>query len=191
MPSGKALSDIRIPAAFTESLAAPIKRPDFSADPGISGAQVFANLCADESLGALFCAPGNYTVINAIAAVGIPCYGGRNEGSMASAADGFYRATGDVTACSGTEGPGFANMIMNIAVAHFANTPLLVLASNQTLRQEDNYKRQQFMFQQPVTETIRKYGKRITVPTRVYEYGAHAFRSLKTGVPGVAHLDFQ
>jgi thiamine pyrophosphate-dependent acetolactate synthase large subunit-like protein len=41
-----------------------------------------------------------------------------------------------------------------------------------------------------VTETIRKYGKRITVPNRVYEYGAHAFRSLKTGVPGVAHLDF-
>ena len=188
-PAVPAIPGIQIAPAFTESLASPVVRADFSGE-GITGAQVFANLCKDENLGALFCAPGNYNVINAIAAVGIPCYGGRNEGSMASAADGFYRVTGEVTACSGTEGPGFCNMIMNIAVAHFANTPLLVLASNQTLKQEDNYSHQQWMYQQPVTETLKKYGKRITVPERVYEYGAHAFRNLKTGVPGLAHLDF-
>ena len=75
--------------------------------------------------------PGNYTVINAIA--GVPTYGGRSEGSMCTMADGFSRVTGEVTACSGTEGPGFTNMIMNIAAANGARTPLLVLASNMEL----------------------------------------------------------
>ena len=83
----------------------------------MTGAEVFATLCKEEELAALFCCPGNYTVINAIAAAGVPSYGGRCEGSMCAAADGFSRATGEVTACSGTEGPGLTNMIMNIASA--------------------------------------------------------------------------
>jgi thiamine pyrophosphate-dependent acetolactate synthase large subunit-like protein len=180
---------IRIPKAMTESLAASPTRADFSGE-GITGAQVFANLCKDEDLAAMFCVAGNYNVINAIAQVGIPCYGGRTEGGMCSAADGFTRVTGEVAATSGTEGPGLTHMIMNIATAHFANSPVLVLASNQTIAQEDNWKRQQFMYQQPTTEGIKKYGKRIIAPNRVYEYGAYAFRNLKSGVPGVVHLDF-
>src|SRR4029077_14355526 len=46
------------------------------------------------------------------------------------------------------------------------------------------------MYQQPTTEGIKKYGKRITIPNRVHEYAAHAFRQLKSGVPGPVHLDF-
>jgi len=156
----------------------------------MTGAQVFANLCKDEGLAAMFCAPGNYSIINEIAEVGIPCYGGRSEGGMCSAADAFSRITGEVVAASGTNGPGFAHMIMNIATAHAAYTPLLVLAGNGSLRAEDNYRRIQFMYQQPITEGIKKWGKRITVPERIYEYGAYAFRNLKSGVPGVVHLDF-
>ncbi len=184
-----AIPSIRIPKAVTDSLAAPPRRADFSGK-GITGAQVFANLCKDEDLAALFCAAGNYYIINEIAQVGIPCYGGRTEGGMCAAADGFTRATGEVAACSGTEGPGFAHMIMNIATAHFAHSPVLVLASNQSIQQEDNWKRIQFMYQQPTTEGLKKFGKRITMPNRVYEYGAYAFRNLKSGVPDVVHLDF-
>ena len=183
------IPSIRIPKAVTESLAAPPRRAGFSGE-GITGAQVFANLCKDEDLAALFCVAGNYYIINEMAQVGIPCYGGRTEGGMCAAADGFTRATGEVAACSGTEGPGFTHMIMNIATAHFANSPVLVLASNQSIQQEDSWKRIQFMYQQPTTEGIKKYGKRITAPNRVYEYGAYAFRNLKSGVPDVVHLDF-
>ena len=183
------IPSIRIPKAVTDSLAASPRRADFSGK-GITGAQVFANLCKDESLAALFCAAGNYYIINEIAQVGIPCYGGRTEGGMCAAADGFTRATGEVAACSGTEGPGFAHMIMSIATAHFAHSPVLVLASNQSIQQEDNWKRIQFMYQQPTTEGLKKFGKRITMPNRVYEYGAYAFRNLKSGVPDVVHLDF-
>ena len=78
-----------------------------------------------------------YNMINAIAAEGIPSYGGRCEGNMTSAADGFSRVTGEIAATSGTEGPGFTNMIMNIGAANSSRTPLLVIASNKTIGEDD------------------------------------------------------
>jgi thiamine pyrophosphate-dependent acetolactate synthase large subunit-like protein len=151
---------------------------------------VFARACKNEGLAALFCCPGNYTVINSISAAGIPAYGGRIEDIMCAAADGFSRVTGEVTATSGTEGPGFTNMIMSIASAHRAHSPVLVLASNMAMSNEDRIGGIQQMYQQPTTEGIKKYGKRITIPNRVHEYAAYAFRQLKSGVPGPVHLDF-
>ncbi len=41
-----------------------------------------------------------------------------------------------------------------------------------------------------MTTGIKKYGKRLIAPNRVHEYGAYAFRNLKSGVPGPVHLDF-
>jgi thiamine pyrophosphate-dependent acetolactate synthase large subunit-like protein len=183
------IPSITIPKDIVESLNEPTRIASFEGN-GILGSQVFANACKAENLAALFCCPGNYDIINAIAATGIPCYGGRSEGSMASAADGFYRVTGEVTACSGTEGPGFTNMIMNIAVAHRARTPLLVLASNINIASDDRETFIQTGYQQPTTEGIKKYGKRLIDPSRVHEYAGYAFRELKTGVPGPVHLDF-
>jgi thiamine pyrophosphate-dependent acetolactate synthase large subunit-like protein len=109
---------------------------------------------------------------------------------MCAAADGFSRVTGEVTATSGTEGPGFTHMIMNIAAANAARTPLLVLASNMQLAGEDREQFIQICYQQPTTEGMKKYGKRIIAPNRVYEYGAYAFRMLKSGIPAPVHLDF-
>ena len=91
---------ISLPGAITTTLA---QAPQHAEFPMI-GAEVFARACREEGLAALFCCPGNYTVINAIAAEGIPTYGGRTEGSMCAAADGFIRVTGEIAACSGTEG---------------------------------------------------------------------------------------
>ena len=156
----------------------------------MTGAEVFAKLCKEEELAAMFCCPGNYTVINAIAAAGVPAYGGRSEGSMCAAADGFSRVTGEATACSGTEGPGFTNMIMNIASAAAARTPLLVLASNMQIAGDDREAFIQTGYQQPITTGMKKYGKRLIAPDRVHEYGAYAFRNMKSGVPGPVHLDF-
>jgi len=186
-------------AASIPSIAIPKEIPASMADAprnlsfegrGMIGAEIFAQLCKKENLAAMFCAPGNYTVIHALAAAGIPSYGGRTEGSMCAAADGFSRATGEVVAASGTEGPGFTNMIMSIAAANCARTPLLVLASNVQISGEDREYFIQQLNQQPLTQGIKKYGKRITAPNRVHEYGAYAFRHLKTGVPGPVHLDF-
>ncbi len=187
------IPSIQIPVDITESLAADPKPASFETKgrrPGMSGAAVFAKACEAEGLAALFCCPGNYSVINSLAAEGIPCFGGRTEGMMCSAADGFIRVTGEIAAASGTEGPGFTNMIMNIAAANAARTPLLVVASNKLISQEDTERGIQVAYQQPTTEGIKKYGKRLITPDRVWEYAAYAFRKLKTGVPGPVHLDF-
>lgn len=186
---GVDIPSIRLAEAFKISLAETPVEPKFEG-PGMTGADVFADLCKKEDLAALFCCPGNYTIINALAATGIPAYGGRNEGSMCAMADGFSRATGEVVATSGTEGPGFTNMIMNIAAANAARTPLLILASNMTLAGEDREAFIQHADQQPTTAGMKKFGKRLIDPTRVHEYGAFAFRQLKSGVPQPVHLDF-
>lgn len=187
--AGADIPSIRMAEAFKASLAEAAVTPSFEGK-GMTGAEVFASLCKKEELAGLFCCPGNYTVINAIASAGIPTYGGHTEGSMCAMADGFSRATGEVTATSGTEGPGFAHMLMNIAAANSARTPLLVLASNMTLAGDDREAFIQQAYQQPMTEGIKKYGKRLIDPSRVHEYGAYAFRNLKSGVPGPVHLDF-
>ena len=109
---------------------------------------------------------------------------------MTSAADGFTRVTGEIAATSGTEGPGFTNMIMNIGAANSSRTPLLVIASNKTIGEDDTEHGIQTAYQQSQTEGLKKWGKRLITPNRIYEYAAYAFRQLKTGVPKPVHLDF-
>src|SRR5215472_9661618 len=183
------IPSIRIPAEIATSLGEASELGSFEGR-GMTGAQVFAQLCKQEDLAAMFCCPGNYTLIHAIAAAGIPSYGGRREGAMCAAADGFSRVTGEVVACSGTEGPGFTSMIMDIASANAARTPLLVLASNMQIAGDDREAFIQTGYQQPTTTGMKKYGKRLIAPDRVWEYGAYAFRHLKSGVPSPVHLDF-
>jgi thiamine pyrophosphate-dependent acetolactate synthase large subunit-like protein len=177
---------IRIPPEFAAAKAAPLPKVDFP----MNGAQLFARACKEEGVAALFCCPGNYGVIHAIAATGIPAFGGRHEGSMAHAADAFIRITGELAVCSGTEGPGFTDMICAIAGANAARTPLLVVASNMAMFQEDTEAGIQLGYQQPTTEGLKKYGKRLINPTRTWEYAGYAFRQLRSGVPKPVHLDF-
>ena len=177
---------IRVPDEFAAAAkVAPVK-----ANFPMTGAQVFARLCKEEGLAALFSCPGNYTIVNAIAQEGIPTYSGRHEGAMAHAADGFCRVTGEVAAASGTEGPGFTDMICAIAAANAARSPVLVLASNMTLSSEDTEAGIQLGYQQPTTEGLKKYGKRLITAKRIHEYGGYAFRQLRSGVPRPVHLDF-
>jgi thiamine pyrophosphate-dependent acetolactate synthase large subunit-like protein len=156
----------------------------------MNGATLFAKACKAEGLAALFCCPGNYTVTHALAKIGIPVYTGRDERSMAHAADAFTRVTGEVSATSGTEGPGFTNLISGLANAKAARTPILSLSSNKSVKEEDTEAAIQVMEQQSVTQHMVKWQKRLVNPHRNHEYAAYAFRQLKTGVPGPVHLDF-
>lgn len=180
------VAGIARPKEFSTFKGEPLKSFQFPA----TGADVFAKACKDEGVGALFCCPGNYGIITALANQGIPAYGGRTEGSMCSAADGFTRVTGEVSVASGTEGPGFTNMICAIAAANACRTPLLVVASNMSISGDDTEGRIQRGYQQPTTEGLKKYGKRILSGNRIHEYAGYAFRQLKSGVPGPVHLDF-
>ncbi len=151
----RTVPSIKIPKDLISSMSAPEHLGSFTDKGGITGAELFAQQCKDENLAALFCAPGNYNVINALAEAGIPCYGGRGEGPMAHAADGFSRVTGEVVACSGTEGPGLTLMVPAIATAHAANTPLLVLASNMNISADDSQSFIQSLNQQALTTGIK------------------------------------
>ena len=177
---------ITIPSEFEAAARAPRAPVDFP----MIGAQVFARACKEEGVGALFCCPGNYLVVHAMAELGIPTFSGRHEGSLCHAADAFCRATGEIAATSGTEGPGFTDMICGIAAANAARSPILVVASNSTIRGDDTERGIQDGYQQPNTEGLRKYGKRLITPERTWEYAGYAFRQLKTGVPKPVHLDF-
>jgi acetolactate synthase I/II/III large subunit len=182
---GEAAS-IGVSKDFAISLSASPQKVEFP----MMGADVFAKACVEEGLAALFACPGNYYIIHAMANQGIRVFSGRHEGSMAHAADGFIRVSGELAACSGTEGPGFTNMITGIATASKARTPLLVLASNKSILHEDTEIEDQQLNQQPITEGLTKWGMRIITPSRVYEYACDAFRRLKTGITGPVHLDF-
>lgn len=177
---------IKIPEEFGLAAGTPGVKAEFP----MTGAQVFARVCKEEGLAALFCCPGNYNVINAIANEGIPAFSGRHEGAMCHAADAFIRVTGEIAAASGTEGPGFSDMICAIAAANAARTPLLVLASNMSIYTEDTEAGIQLGYQQPATEGLKKYGKRLITPARVHEYAAYAFRQLRSGIPRPVHIDF-
>ncbi len=180
------MHSIQRPSAFDLVEGTPIKTLSFPA----GGANIFAEACVEEGLGALFCCPGNYSIVTALADHGVPAYGGRCEGHMASAADAYTRVTGVTAACSGTEGPGFTQMICAISAANSCNTPLLVLASNRNVRGDDTQQGIQRQLQQPLTEGIKKYGKRVVDKERIHEYAGYAFRQLKAGMPGPVHLDF-
>jgi thiamine pyrophosphate-dependent acetolactate synthase large subunit-like protein len=178
------------PITIPDEFAQAAKTSGVKADFPMNGAQVFARVCKEEGLAVLFSCPGNYAIVNAIAQEGIPTYSGRHEGAMCHAADGFCRVTGEIAAASGTEGPGFTNMINAIAAANAARSPVLVLASNSAIRTEDTETGIQLGYQQPNTQGLKKYGKRLITPARVHEYGGYAFRQLRSGVPRPVHLDF-
>jgi thiamine pyrophosphate-dependent acetolactate synthase large subunit-like protein len=180
------IRQITIPPEFAQAAKVTPVKADFP----MTGAQVFARVCKEEGLAALFSCPGNYSVVNAIALEGIPTYSGRHEGGMCHAADAFIRVTGEIAASSGTEGPGFTDMICAIAAANAARSPLLVLASNMSLYTEDTEAGIQLGYQQPTTDGLKKYGKRLITPARVHEYAAYAFRQLRSGVPRPVHIDF-
>ncbi len=186
LPRPMRVPPIRIPAEFSAAQSAAPVTFDFP----MTGAQVFARACKEEGVAALFACPGNYPVIHAMASSGIPAYGGRHEGSMAHAADAFIRVTGEIAVASGTEGPGFTDMICAIACANAARTPLLIVASNMSIGAEDTEGGIQLGYQQPTTEGLKKYGKRLIIPRRVHEYAGYAFRQLRSGVPKPVHLDF-
>ena len=70
------IPSIKMAYAFEASLAEAPKPGEF-AGKGMSGAEIFAQLCKQEELSALFCCPGNSPDLNALAAAGIPSDGGR------------------------------------------------------------------------------------------------------------------
>ena len=83
-PAGSAGPGIRRPSEFDAAAAATGKAYAFP----MTGAEVFARACKEEGVAALFCCPGNYTIIHALASAGIPAFGGRRRRTVCPARNG-------------------------------------------------------------------------------------------------------
>ena len=62
------VAPITVPSEFETAKSASLPTVDFP----MTGAQVFAKACKEEGVAALFCCPGNYSVVHAISDTGIP-----------------------------------------------------------------------------------------------------------------------
>jgi acetolactate synthase-1/2/3 large subunit len=60
----------------------------------------------------------------------------RSEAGAGFAADGYYRATGKIAVCTGTTGPGIANLLTATMAAHADRIPMLLLTPQVALPKE-------------------------------------------------------
>ena len=157
----------------------------------MTGAQVFARACKEEGVAALFCCPGNYTVVHAIASAGIPAYRRpprRIDGARGRRVHPRHRRARD---CSGHRGAGLHRHDLRDRLRQRGADA----AAGRRQQHVDQRRRTpkpgiQLGYQQPTTEGLKKYGKRLIIPRRVHEYAGYAFRQLRSGVPKPVHLDF-
>ena len=177
-PSSSSPPAIRVPEELITGSKSPVVEIQFP----MTGAQVFARACKEEGMAALFCCPGNYGVIHAIANIGIPTFSGRRGGAMTYAADAFIRVSGELAVASGTEGPRFTDMSCVIAGANAARTPPLVITGDKSLFQEDTEAGIQLAYQQPTTDGMKKYGKRLV--KRAWQVAVQESRPSVINCPG-------
>ena len=72
----------------------------------------------------------NFKVSHALVEAGVELISARHEGSAATMADAYAKATGELTLVSVHSGPGLTNAITGIAEAAKSRTPLVVLAGD-------------------------------------------------------------
>jgi acetolactate synthase-1/2/3 large subunit len=114
----------------------------------------------------------------------------RHEESAAHMADGWARATGDVGVCVSTVGPGAVNQAAGLAEAYADSIPVLAVTANiqsllsyppvGSLEDLDT-----FTYYKPIT----KWNAVVHDRRRVAELVQRAFREMRSGRPGPAHLD--
>jgi len=107
--------------------------------------------CREEELARCSAALAITPVINAMAAAGVPAYGGRPKAPCAprpTVSRAFHRRS---TACSGTEGRAFTHMIMNIASGVRRSDAAAGARQQQKFREMNVRRSSRPVYQQPIT----------------------------------------
>jgi sulfoacetaldehyde acetyltransferase len=99
----------------------------------------------------------------------------RHEQSAAHMADGYARVTGNVSVCTGQNGPGITNMVTAIAAAWHAHSPVMVITPSAMTsdRGKDGF---QEADQLPIFRTITKFQVQVPRADRIAESFRTAFR---------------
>jgi acetolactate synthase-1/2/3 large subunit len=164
--------------------------------PKVMGAEVLVKCLIQEDVEFVFGIPGDQTcpMLDAIRRLG-PDAGlqfimTRHEQAAAHMADAYARVTGRPGLCTGTTGPGAADLVPGVYAAWADSIPMVVLTGqNQTWKSYPERGSMQSLDQVAIFEPITKWNARITNWRRIPELVQRAFRVAVSGRPGPVHLD--
>lgn len=127
------------------------------------------------------------SIYDACLDAGITVIGTRHESAAANMADAYARVTGRPGVFMVCAGPGHANATLGLAMASFANSPVIAISAHSELGGRDRLALQE-MDQVGLVRPITKWARVVHEPERIPEYIAAAFRHALAGRPGPVHL---
>jgi acetolactate synthase-1/2/3 large subunit len=116
----------------------------------------------------------------------------RSEAAAAFAADGYYRATGRMAACTATTGPGTSNLLTAVMAAHADRIPMMVLTPQVALGKQGRGALQDSSadgYDMPkVLDECTRYSTTITCKEQWPHKLARALARARGGLKGPVHL---
>ncbi len=159
----------------------------------LTGGEILVKCLLKEKVRKVFGVPGDqlYPLLDAIhQEKNIDFVLTRHEQAAAHAADAWARITGEPGVCIGTVGPGAADLVPGVYVAHADSIPLIVLAAqNQSWRINPDHGSMQALDQKKLFEPITKWSVTITHWKRIPSIMQWAYRIASSGRPGPVFID--
>jgi len=154
------------------------------------GALQVAQVLKKEGVTHLFTLCGGHIAPVYLAAgeLGIRVIDFRHEQAAAHAADAWARITRHLGVAAVTAGPGVTDALTGVANAHFADSPMLLLAGSAPMREWGRGALQE-MNQVDLFKPITKWAKVAIDPKRIGEYTATAVREALSAKPGPVYLE--
>ncbi len=163
----------------------------------MNGGEVLVRALLKEGVKWVFGVPGGQlcTFTDAIARVGRPngldFVMTHHEAVAAHMADAVSRTSDMVGVCVGTVGPGAANLVAGVYVAHNDGIPMVVITPQIHSDRSYPFKgSQQQLDQIHLFRPITKWNALVNRWDRIPDLVRRAFREATTGRPGPVHLDF-
>src|ERR1700739_4305359 len=155
----------------------------------ISGGQIVARMLKQEGIRHIFTISGGHIVdiYNGSIDEGIEIVDVRHEQVAAHAADAYARITGLGCAVV-TAGPGTTDAVTGMANAFRAESPMLLIGGNSTLKQYRMGGLQELRHTEMMTP-ISKFASLVMTTDRVAEMMGIAFREMYNGAPGPGFLE--
>jgi acetolactate synthase-1/2/3 large subunit len=156
----------------------------------VTGAEILIDALVEEGVTTIFGIPGGAIspVYNLFSESDITHYLMRHEQAAAHAADGFYRASGNIAVAMATSGPGCLNLATGIGTA-FKDRSALLAITGQTLLSKMGTDSFQEVEATSVFDSITKSTTMIKTP-RLVEYTIKKMIKISlSSPPGPVHID--
>ncbi|MBU6996776.1 MAG: thiamine pyrophosphate-binding protein [Theionarchaea archaeon] len=157
----------------------------------VTGADILLETLMDEGITTVFGIPGGAIspVYDLFLDTGMTHYLMGHEQAAAHAADGFFRACGNIAVAMATSGPGSLNLTTGLATAYKDRSALLAITGQTSLSRigTDSF---QEVETTSVFDPIVKSSALVTTPKLVEYMVKKMIRISTSSPPGPVHLDF-